>query len=136
MSEPAIFVDASALCAILAVEDDAKALLDRLQAAERRMTSPLAIWETVTSLQRLVGRSHEETERGVQSFMSLMGIAVLSIEPEMTALALDAFRRYGKSRHPAALNFGDCFAYACAKHHKVPLLCKGNDFAQTDVEIA
>jgi ribonuclease VapC len=48
-------------------------------------------------------------------------------------LALDAFRRYGKGRHPAALNFGDCFAYACAKHHKVPLLHKGNDFSQTDI---
>jgi len=47
-----------------------------------------------------------------------------------------AARLYGKGRHPARLNFGDCFAYACAKILGVPLLCKGNDFAQTDIKLA
>jgi ribonuclease VapC len=136
MNELGVFVDASAFCAILAVEDDAKRLLDRLEAAERRITSPLAVWETVTNLQRLVGRTHEDTETGVQNFLSLMGIAIVAVGPEMTALALDAFCRYGKGRHPATLNFGDCFAFACAKHHRVSLLCKGTDFSQTDIMTA
>lgn len=136
MSEAGVFIDASVFCAILAVEDDAKALLDRLETAETRITSPLSIWETVINLQRMVGNSHEETELGVRNFVSLMGISVAAIDPDMTAIALDAFRRYGKGRHPAGLNFGDCFAYACAKYHKVPLLYKGNDFSQTDIMTA
>jgi ribonuclease VapC len=51
----------------------------------------------------------------------------------MTSLALGAFERFGRSRHPADLNFGDCFAYACARAYRAPLLYKGNDFAQTDL---
>jgi ribonuclease VapC len=128
-----VFVDASAFCAILAVEEDAQDLLDRLESAQGRLTSPLAIWETVTNLSRIVGKTHERTETGVQDFILLMGIEIIPIAPEMTAIALDALRRYGKGRHPAALNFGDCFAYACARHHRVPLLYKGNDFALTDI---
>lgn len=70
------------------------------------MTSPLAIWETVTNLACIVGRTHEETEAGLQDFMLLMGITVVAISREMTSLALDAFRRDGK----------------------------GNDFALTDID--
>jgi len=51
-------------------------------------------------------------------------------------MAIDAFERFGKGRHPAALNFGDCFAYACARRFGVPLLYKGDDFPQTDIEPA
>jgi len=50
-----------------------------------------------------------------------------------TFLALEAYDRFGKNRHPANLNFGDCFAYACARHYGVPLLYKGNDFTKTDI---
>lgn len=58
------------------------------------------------------------------------------MDPAVRHIAIDAFDRYGKSRHPAALNFGDCFAYACARHAGVPLLYKGDDFPQTDIETA
>jgi ribonuclease VapC len=61
---------------------------------------------------------------------------VIAVPAEARAAAIDAWDRYGKSRHPAALNFGDCFAYACARIAGVPLLCKGNDFSQTDIETA
>lgn len=61
---------------------------------------------------------------------------VVPIDKSISDLALQAFERYGKGRHKASLNIGDCFAYACAKRHKVPLLFKGNDFGMTDVEIA
>ena len=57
-------------------------------------------------------------------------------EPETAALAIDAYARFGKGRHPAGLNFGDCFAYACARHFDVPLLYKGDDFALTDIRAA
>lgn len=131
-----MFVDASALCVMIAAESDAEEFLKRLETAKTRTTSPLAIWETVINVSRLVGIEHEAAERAVGDFLSLMGIAVLPIEAEMTGIALDAYRRYGKRRHPANLNFGDCFAYACAVHHRMPLLFKGNDFSRTDVKSA
>lgn len=131
-----MFVDASALCAILALEDEAEDFARRIHAAPLRITSPLAVWETVINLPRLNGLDLETSEIEVVKLLELAAIEIAAVEPATTLLALDAFRRYGKGRHPAALNFGDCFAYACAKHHKVPLLYKGNDFAQTDIETA
>jgi ribonuclease VapC len=61
---------------------------------------------------------------------------VVSMDRHIADLALDAHRRFGKGRHKAALNMGDCFSYACAKAHRVPLLCKGDDFIHTDIRIA
>ncbi len=60
-------------------------------------------------------------------------IAVVPIDEEVAHAAVAAFERYGKSRHRASLNFGDCLSYACAKAHGAKLLFKGGDFAQTDV---
>jgi ribonuclease VapC len=131
-----MFVDASALCAMIAGEDDAEMLLSSLQASEIRATSPLAVWETVTNLPRLVGIGVEQADVVAHEFLSIMGIAILPVAPETTAISLEAYRRYGKRRHPANLNFGDCFAYACARHYRMPLLFKGNDFSLTDIENA
>jgi ribonuclease VapC len=131
-----MFVDASALCAILALEGEAEDFAKRIRSAQRRITSPLAVWETVINLPRLNGFDLETSEREVIKFLDMAAIEIAAIEPATTFLALDAFRRYGKGRHPAALNFGDCFAYACARHHNVPLLYKGNDFVLTDIETA
>jgi ribonuclease VapC len=61
-------------------------------------------------------------------------IAILPVSPEQAELARRAFLTYGKGRHPAGLNFGDCFSYALAKSLSEPLLFKGDDFAQTDIE--
>jgi ribonuclease VapC len=61
---------------------------------------------------------------------------VVPFTAEHAALALEGWRRFGKGRHPAGLNLGDCFAYALAKARGEPLLFKGNDFAQTDVKAA
>ena len=60
-------------------------------------------------------------------------VAVIPFDAEQASLARAAFIKYGKGRHPAALNFGDCAAYALAKSKNVPLLYKGNDFAKTDI---
>ena len=64
------------------------------------------------------------------------GVECVSIDAKIGSVALDAFARYGKDRHRAALNMGDCFSYACAKVHRVPLLCKGGDFKLTDIKLA
>ncbi|HEX2891440.1 type II toxin-antitoxin system VapC family toxin, partial [Vineibacter terrae] len=61
----------------------------------------------------------------------------ISITPEIGMAAIAAHARYGKGRgHKAQLNLGDCFAYACAKHLRMPLLCVGNDFIHTDIKVA
>ena len=65
--------------------------------------------------------------------LAFAGIRTIEIGPAEALAALDAYARFGKGRHPARLNMGDCFAYACARIHNAPLLFKGEDFARTDV---
>ena len=73
----------------------------------------------------------------VDDFLELTHIELLPLPIEAAAIAVDAFARYGKGqKHPAQLNMGDCFAYACARHYGYPILCKGSDFARTDIELA
>ncbi len=72
----------------------------------------------------------------LEPFLSQTGTSVLPFEAEHWLAAADAWARFGKGRHPARLNFGDCLAYATAKVAGQPLLCKGDDFAKTDIELA
>jgi ribonuclease VapC len=129
-----VFVDASALLALILREPDAEPLGQKLDSASVRLTSPLALFETIVSLMRVwkVGRSAALDV--VRSVLSEAEIRVIPITEEIGLRALDAFERFGKGRgHPARLNFGDCFAYACAKAEGVPLLYKGDDFKHTDI---
>lgn len=131
-----MFVDASALTSMLAEETDGLELMARLQRAKVRMTSPVAAWEATVALARLTGKSVKSAVASVEQFLDLAKIRVVAVPPDVRSLALDAFDRFGKGRHPAALNMGDCFAYACARHYNQPLLFKGGDFPLTDIEIA
>ena len=70
-----------------------------------------------------------------RQFLDMYGIKTLPLDPSLADLAADVFARYGKGRHPAGLNFGDCFSYALAKENGVPLLFKALDFGQTDVAV-
>lgn len=72
----------------------------------------------------------------LEPLLGRLGIGIATVGPEQAYLARDAFRRYGKGNHPAKLNLGDCFAYALAKARQEPLLFKGDDFRQTDIEAA
>jgi ribonuclease VapC len=131
-----MFIDASALTAILLNEQDARELLARMQNDDRRITSPLAVWETVLAVARGLRLDVKASEETVEAFLALARITVAPVPAEARSLAIEAFDRFGKGRHPAALNFGDCFAYACAKLAGVPLLYKGDDFPQTDIMAA
>lgn len=131
-----MFVDASALTAILSDEKDAYELLARLQKAADRITSPLAVWETVIAVARNLGLEIAEAHDAVEAFLRLAEIEVVPVSPETRTIAIEAYARFGKSRHPAALNFGDCFAYAGARLARMPLLYKGDDFPRTDIETA
>jgi ribonuclease VapC len=131
-----MFIDASALTALLTNEDDARELLARLQRAKRRLTSPLAVWETAVAVSRVLKLNVSEAGEAVHEYLTLMEIELVAVPPQTAQIALDAFERYGKGRHSAQLNFGDCFAYACASHFGHPLMFKGADFTQTDIEAA
>lgn len=131
-----MFIDASALTAMLTDEDEARELLARVQQATTRLTSPLAVWEAVIAVVRVLDFSIADATEAVKNYLVLMEINMMPVPPETARIALDAFDRYGKGRHPARLNFGDCFAYACAKHFGEPLMFKGGDFPQTDIEAA
>ncbi len=126
-----MFVDASALCAILLGEDDAEELSDQLETAT--LTSPLAIYEATLAVTRVRRGSVEQAESQVRDLLERAEIAVLPIGDETVSLALEAHAAFGKGRHPARLNLCDCFAYAMARQHGVPLLYKGDDFAHTDL---
>ncbi|UIJ73095.1 type II toxin-antitoxin system VapC family toxin [Aurantimonas sp. HBX-1] len=131
-----MFVDASALCALVLEEEDAEAILIRMKSADRLLVSPTVIWETVVSCSRRIDWQLESAQAAVQAYLAEMHITIVPVPPEAAALAVEAYARFGKGRHRAGLNFGDCFAYACARHFGVTLLFKGDDFAQTDIEAA
>ncbi|MGR3803753.1 type II toxin-antitoxin system VapC family toxin [Marinibacterium profundimaris] len=128
-----MFLDASALTAMLGDEEDARVLLTRMQAHAERRTSPLAVWEASVALARILAIPPAEALGVVEEFLSLTGVSIDPVPAEAHRLALQAWATYGKGRHPAALNFGDCFAYACARLAGEPLLYKGDDFPRTDI---
>jgi ribonuclease VapC len=129
-----MFVDASALAAILLREPEADAFLEKIERADIAVTSPIAVYETVLALMRETGLSRIVAEEQVRSLFRAAGISVVPLTDEIGRAALDAFDRYGKGRgHPAQLNLGDCFAYGAARVMGVPLLYKGADFAGTDL---
>lgn len=131
-----MFIDASALCAVLLDEPGGAAYAAAIRAASSPQTSALAIFETTLAVARSVDRDVGMARRDVEQFLRLAKVQVVGIGTRELELALDAFDRYGKGRHPARLNMGDCFAYACARARGLPLLFKSDDFSQTDIAIA
>ena len=133
-----MFVDASALVAMMTDEADAASLASRLSAGSSKpITSPIALFEAAAGVARVLALDVDAAQDAVARFLDLMGINVLSIPASAGAIALDAFARYGKGRgHPAQLNMGNCFAYACARYYRSPLLFKGEDFSKTDITAA
>jgi ribonuclease VapC len=128
-----IFVDASAIVAIVRGEPGSDDIESTLGAHVDRRTSGVAIWEAARALGR---ESDEGTEGGlfeVTRFCTALGITTVPIGSAETAEAVIAHRRYGKGHHPARLNMGDCFAYACARTNNARLLYKGDDFSHTDL---
>ncbi|MGH7103186.1 MAG: type II toxin-antitoxin system VapC family toxin [Acetobacteraceae bacterium] len=132
-----MFVNASAIVAILTREPEADALADLLGGARAPITSPIAVFEATLGLCRKRHASVEEAEADVHDFLATAGIRLVSITAKEGETALDAFSRYGKGRgHPARLNLGDCFAYAVARNNRAALLFKGQDFNKTDIQSA
>lgn len=132
-----IFIDTSALVAILAGEEDGPVYLAKIEQAERRVTGAHVRLECGINLARLIAADLGQAERLFDQFTQMLSIGIDPITDEVSKIAVQAYARFGKGRgHPAQLNFGDCLSYACAKRHGVPILFKGRDFIHTDLEIA
>jgi ribonuclease VapC len=125
-------IDTSALLAVFLGESERQRFLDAITQAETRCISAANALETGIVLE---ARRGEAAGREFDLFLHQAKVDVVSVDAEQVEIARLAWRRYGKGRHPAALNFGDCFAYALAKTLGEPLLAKGSDFARTDIRI-
>jgi len=128
-----IFADASALIAIIADEAEAGHFSDVLEADPVRLCSALSVWETVAGLCRSYMFSIPSAREHVGRFLEIADIKFVPIGEREFEVATDAYAQFGKGRHPAGLNMGDCYAFACAKVHGAKLLFKGDDFGKTDV---
>lgn len=95
--------------------------------------SPMACWETVAALSRSRQMDVKQAREEAGLYAEQLGLTLVSIGARELELALDAYQQFGKGRHPAGLNMGDCFAYACARSHDARLLYKGDDFSKTDL---
>lgn len=132
-----MFVDASAIVAILTREPDGDALANAIEGAASPITSPVAVFEATLGVCRKRHASVAEAQEDVLDFLEIASVGTVPITSEEATSALDAFSRYGKGQgHPAQLNLGDCFAYAAAKTHQATLLFKGEDFGHTDIRSA
>ena len=139
-----MFVDASVIVAVLNREPGWEELVKQLaDGSDERLVSPLVRFEAVLSLARAMAGSGGtkptpklvvEAGQVVDDFIAEIAAREIAITDEIGRAAVDAAMRYGKAvGHPADLNFGDCFAYACARTLKTKLAYKGNDFALTDL---
>lgn len=128
-----MIVDSSAIVAILFGEEEAPRFATAMKNADELVMAAPNFVETALVSE---GRVGAEMGRRLDELIKGSGVQIIPFTAEHAALARDAWRRYGKGRHPAGLNLGDCFAYALAKETGQPLLFKGQDFAQTDIEPA
>jgi ribonuclease VapC len=123
-------VDTSSLLAIFLAEPERKGFLELITQAETRLISVANALETGIVLE---ARRGEAAGREFDLFLHHANFDVVSVDSEQMEIARLAWRKYGKGRHAAGLNFGDCFAYALAKVMDQPILFKGDDFKQTDL---
>lgn len=126
-------VDTSALIAILQGEPERRSLLEALEGADTRRISVATLLEVSMVLEARHG------QLGLQDldlFLARAEFEFIAVDRDQAQIARRAFSRFGKGRHPAGLNFGDCFSYALAMFLGESLLRKGGDFLQTDVRIA
>lgn len=132
-----MFLDASAIVAILKREPGYRRLVERMDGASPLSTSGHSVLEAVLALHRIDGVSISAAQSVVDDFLKEADVALVPLAEPETRDAIAAYAQYGKGQgHPAQLNLGDCFSYACAHTNRVPLLFVGNDFSRTDIESA
>ncbi|MCC5887488.1 MAG: type II toxin-antitoxin system VapC family toxin [Gammaproteobacteria bacterium] len=126
-------IDTSAIVAILLDETERRSFNEMIEAAERCLLSTASFVELSIVME---ARAGPEGLRALDWFLDRAGIQIIPLDLEQANLARHAYGRFGKGRHTAALNMGDCFSYALAIATGEPLLFKGDDFPHTDVPVA
>ena len=129
-----MFVDASALVAIIAEEPEQERFAIAIRNERAALWSAMSCWEAMSGLRSSYGWPVAEARAEVDAAADRFGLELVPIGEAERATALDAYERFGKGTgHRARLNMGDCFAYACAKTNGAHLLYKGDDFIHTDL---
>ena len=128
-----MIIDTSAILAILLRESDSERYEQAIADSWPRRMTAVALLEATMVVE---GRGGIGASNDLDAFLKRTQVELVPVTAEHVASARQAWRRFGKGNHPAALNFGDCFAYALAAVSGEPLLFKGGDFAQTDIEAA
>lgn len=123
-------IDTSAIIAVLLDEADAASIARAIESGSPRLLSAANLLEASMVIE---SRKGEAGGRELDLLLYRAAIEVVAVDQNQAEVARLAWRRFGKSRHPAGLNYGDCFAYALAKTRRLPLLFKGSDFSQTDL---
>lgn len=123
-------IDTSALFAILTDEPERRQFNESIEKDPTRLVSAATVLETSIVLET---RSGEAAGRELDLFLHRAKVEIAAVDADQVEITRAAYRRYGKGRHEAGLNFGDCFSYALARATGKPLLFKGPDFAKTDV---
>jgi len=124
-------LDTSAVVAVLQNEPERRKFNEAIEASESRSLSTASFVECSMILESRYGT---DGVRDLDLFIAKAQVSLVPVDEEQANLARRAFQKFGKGRHPAGLNFGDCFSYALSRALDLPLLFKGNDFDQTDVE--
>jgi ribonuclease VapC len=123
-------IDSSAIVAVLLNEENAARLAQAIEAGSQRLLSAANLLEASIVIESCKG---EAGGRELDLLIYRAAIEIVAVDQDQAETARIAWRRFGKGRHPAGLNYGDCFAYALAKSRGLPLLFQGDDFSQTDI---
>jgi ribonuclease VapC len=124
-------IDTSALVAVLLQESDADRVAQAIDAGSPRLLSAASLLEASIVIESRKGGAGG---RELDLLVYRAGIEIVPVDQNQAETARAAWRRFGKGRHPAGLNYGDCFAYALARSRRLPLLFRGSDFSQTDID--
>src|ERR1700744_1422282 len=127
-----MIIDTSAILAILFNEDDAQVYAEAISRADSRRVSAATVVEAAIVVE---SQTKNNGSRQLDAFIRRAAITIEPVTEDQAHIARQAFTDFGKGRHPAGLNYGDCFSYALSKATREPLLFKGKDFAKTGLSV-
>jgi ribonuclease VapC len=125
--------DSSAILAVLLNEANATHIAQAIESSSQRLLSAANLLEASIVIE---SRKGEAGGRKLDLLLYRTAIEIVAVDQDQAEIARIAWRRFGEGRHPAGLNYGDCFAYALAKTRDLPLLFQGDDFSRTDIDVA
>jgi ribonuclease VapC len=124
-------IDSSAIIAVLLNEANAAQIAEAIDSGSQRLLSAASLLEASIVIE---SRKGEAAGRELDLLIYRAAIEVVAVDQDQVEIARIAWRRYGRGRHPAGLNYGDCFSYALARSRRLPLLFQGEDFSRTDID--